>query len=72
MIIIGLSMGFDVKFISKENLEERYENIWDTHDIDVHNIDSWFSLIVDDLEEECKVFMEYNINSYSAKEQDSI
>ena len=59
--------GFDAKFTSKENLEDPYENIWDTRNIDVHNIDSRLPLNVDDIEEGCKVFVEYSISPYSAK-----
>jgi len=59
--------GPDVKFTSKDNLEDMYEEIWDGHDIDVHNIDSRIPLTADDLEEGSKVFVEYTITPYSAK-----
>jgi hypothetical protein len=59
--------GSDAKFTSKDNLEDAYEEIWDAHDIDVHDIDSRVPLTVDDLEEGSKVFVEYTISPYLAK-----
>ena len=56
--------GVNTKFISKDNLEDAYEDIWDSHDIDIHDINSWVPLPANDLEEGCKVFVEYTISPY--------
>jgi len=59
--------GMDAKFTSKENLEDPYEDIWDARHINLHDIDARLPLSADDLEEGCKVFVEYTISPYSGK-----
>ena len=59
--------GIDAKFTSKENLDEPYEDVWDARHIDVHDIDARLPLTADDLEEGCKLFVEYTISPYFAK-----
>jgi hypothetical protein len=59
--------GPDAKFTSKDNINDAYEEIWNAHDIDVHEIDSRVPLTVDDSEERSKVFVEYAVTPYSAK-----
>jgi len=61
------SEGTDAKFTSKDNWEEAYEEIWDIHDIDLHEMDSRAPLTVDDSEEGSKIFVEYTISPYSAR-----
>jgi len=57
----------NAKFTSKDNLEAPYGKIWDARNIDIHGIQSRTPLTIDDMEQGCRVFIEYTISPYSAK-----
>ena len=58
-------VGKDVKFVSKVNLDEDYENIWDGRSIaNIYNVDARQKLIPDDIKAGTNVLLEYSITQY--------